>query len=77
MGSKKKKPMRHREKRSTNSEVLRSNAVFAAVGTTAKHKDDKITIATPKVWVLYFRVFLLKLNSLNFNKIKKKSRPMN
>ena len=44
-----KKPIRHLEKSSTNKEAPRSRAVFAEVGTTAKHKDDKSIIATPKI----------------------------
>ena len=48
MGMRNKKPIRHLERSSTNKEELRSRAVFAAVGTTAKHKDDKSIIATPK-----------------------------
>ena len=49
MGISRKSPIRHLENSNTNKDEPRSKAVLAAVGTTAKHSDDIITINIPNL----------------------------
>ena len=55
------KPMRHREKSRTNSDDPKSKEVLAAVGTTAKHKEDNITTVIPKRLILSFATLWSKI----------------
>tara|TARA_X000000368_G_scaffold416651_1_gene411095 strand:+ start:1873 stop:2034 length:162 start_codon:yes stop_codon:yes gene_type:complete len=53
--------MRHREKSRTNSDDPKSKEVLAAVGTTAKHKEDNITTVIPKRLILSFAALWFKI----------------
>lgn len=53
--------MRHREKSRTNSDDPKSKEVLAAVGTTAKHKEDNITTVIPKRLILSFATLWSKI----------------
>ena len=59
-GISKNKPMRHLENSNTNRDDPKSKAVLAAVGTTAKHKEDNIIIVIPKRFVFLFTALLFK-----------------
>ena len=59
-GVSKNRPIRHREKSRANSDDPKSKEVLAAVGTTAKHKEDNIIIVIPKRFVFLFSALLFK-----------------
>jgi hypothetical protein len=58
VGLSNKRPIMHLENSNINRDEPSSNAVFAAVGTTAKHKDDRITIAIPVIFLEDFDIFI-------------------
>ena len=53
--------MRHREKSRANRDDPESKEVLAAVGTTAKHKEDNITTVIPKRLILSFAALRFKI----------------
>ena len=55
--------MRHREKSRTNSDDPESKEVLAAVGTTAKHKEDNTTTVIPKKLILSFTTLWFKIET--------------
>ena len=62
IGVKRNRPIRHREKSKTNSDDPKSKEALAAVGTTAKHKDDNMTTNIP-IFFLLFPILSLKITT--------------